>query len=259
MKALASDVVARPGVLVIAHRGASADAPENTLHAFRRALDARADLVELDYHHTQNGEPYVFHDKTLERTTDAVTRWGRKRLAIADHTDHDLRELDAGAWFDPRFRGARIPHLGMALDVIQEGALTLIERKAGDAPTLLRLLARRGCSERVVVQSFDWRFLAACRAENPRLVLAALGSKALTPERLEQIEQTGAAVVGWNHKHVDAQVVEAVHGRGWKLWVYTVDAAQRAQALAALGVDGIITNRPAEIRAALAADGHTQR
>ncbi len=251
MSALARDVVARKGVLVIAHRGASADAPENTLPAFRRALDGGADLVELDYHHTRDGEPYVFHDKTLDRTTDAVARWGGTGLLLADRTADELAALDAGSWFHSRFRGTRVPHLGSALDVIQDGALTLIERKAGDAPTLLDLLAKKQCMEHVVVQSFDWRFLAACRDREPRLVLGALGSKALTTERLDQIEQTGARVVGWKDEDVDAAAVEAVHARGLKLWVYTVDSDQRARALAALGVDAIITNRPAAIRAAL--------
>ncbi|MDJ0523459.1 MAG: glycerophosphodiester phosphodiesterase family protein [Planctomycetota bacterium] len=251
MKAPAREVVGREGVLVIAHRGASASAPENTLHAFRRALDAQADLVELDYHHSRDGEPCVFHDKTLDRTTDAVARWGGEKLPLSARTTRELRELDAGAWFAERFRGAVIPDLGAALDVIQDGSTTLIERKAGDAGTLVALLERKALLQHVVVQAFDWEFLAACRARAPHLVLGALGSRELSQARLDRIHGIGVAVVGWNHRYVDAAAVEAVHARGLKLWVYTVNDADRARELVALGVDGVITDRPAAIRTAL--------
>lgn len=260
VNALARDLIAREGTLVIAHRGASADAPENTLPAFRRALADAADLVELDYHHTKNGEPYVLHDKTLDRTTDAVARWGGEHIALAEKTDRELRELDAGAWFHARFRGTRIPHLGAALDVIQRaGGTALIERKSGDAETLVALLVRRGALEHVVVQSFDWRFLLACRKLDPRLVLVALGSKAVTAERLAQLEQVQPTAVGWSHEYLDAAAVKALQGGTWKLWAYTVDDPQRALELKSLGVAGIITNRPATIRAALAAGAAEKR
>ncbi len=259
MRALARAVVAREGVLVIAHRGASAEAPENTLHAFRRGIDAGADLIELDYRHAKDGRPHVCHDATLDRTTDAVRHWGASKHAIAERTSGELRALDAGGWFHPTFRGATLPSLAEALRVIQDGGMALIERKTGDAQTLAKLLVDRGLVERVVVQAFDWRFLAACRKELPGLSLGALGSKELTPERLAQIGQTGAGVVGWNHEYVDARCVARVHGKGLKLWVYTVDDPARALALRALGVDGIITNRPAAIRKALDAAAGEQR
>jgi len=255
MNALAHDRVAREGVLIIAHRGASADAPENTLVAFRRAIDAGADLVELDYRHTKDGEPYVLHDRTLDRTTDAVARWGGAELPLADRTAAELRQLDAGAWFHPRFRGTRVPHLREALEAIQAEGVTLIERKSGDPRTLVALLKRLDLVDRVVVQSFDWRFLLACRDLDPRLVLGALGSKALTAERLAQLRQVDPAVVGWNHEYLDAAAVKAVHDQKRRLWAYTVNDTQRARELKSLGVDGIITDRPARIRAALAAGG----
>ncbi len=251
MKAPARDLIARQGVLIIAHRGASFRAPENTLPAFAHALEARADLVELDYRHSKDGVPVVIHDKTLDRTTDAVAQWGGKKLPLAARTQADLEKLDAGAWFDERFAGTRVPSLADALDAIQAGSVTLIERKAGDAATLLGVLEKGGHIEHVVVQSFDWDFLADCRTCDPRCVLGALGTGAVTAERLDAIERLGARVVGWNHKHIDAAAVKAVHARGLKLWVYTVDARARARALVALGVDGLITNRPAALRAAV--------
>ncbi|MDF1702056.1 MAG: glycerophosphodiester phosphodiesterase family protein [Planctomycetota bacterium] len=253
MRPRAREIVARGGVLVIAHRGASADAPENTLRAFRLGLEAGADLVELDTRHSADDVPMVFHDKDLGRTTDAVSVWGKGKLRFEERTQAELERLDAGSWFDPRYAAGtiHIPTLAQALDVIQPEGTTLIERKTGDAATLLTLLEERGAVERVVVQAFDWPFLAACRARSPKLVLAALGSRALPPARLEEAVAAGASVMGWNHKHVNAALVRRVHERGLKLWVYTVNDDRRALELVALGVDGLITDRPAGIRQAL--------
>ena len=202
----ARDVVARGTVLVIAHRGASADAPENTLPAFRLALEAKPDLVELDTRHTLDDVPMCFHDKDLERTTDAVTVLGKDKLRFDERTRAELEGLDAGTWFDARFRGTRIPTLDAALDVIQAGSTTLVERKTGDAKTLIGLLRRKGLLDHVVVQSFDWYFLADCRKLAPDLVLGALGSKALSQKRVAQAQTAGAGVIGWNHKHVDRAI-----------------------------------------------------
>jgi glycerophosphoryl diester phosphodiesterase len=247
----AAALVAREGVLVIAHRGASSSAPENTLPALRAGVEGGADLVELDYHHTRDGQLVVFHDRTLDRTTDAVRRWGGKDIALAGRELQELRELDAGAWFDPRFSGTRIPTLAEALDVVQADSVTLIERKAGDASSLLALLAERGETAQVVVQAFDWDFLADCRRQSSEVVLGALGSKALTAEKLDRIRALGAAVIGWNHEHVTPALVRAAHEHGLKVWVYTVNDPERARALVAQQVGGIITDAPVEISAAL--------
>lgn len=252
MRPRASERVARGETLVIAHRGASADAPENTLPAFRLALEAKADLVELDTHHSADDVPMVFHDKDLKRTTDAQAVFGKTRLRVAERTRAELERLDAGTWFDARFAGTRIPTLEEALDVIQRGSMTLVERKSGDAETLVALLRRKGLLDTVVVQSFDWDFLADCRRLAPDLLLGALGSRSLDDAKLTAVRACGAAVVGWNHKYITPDVVARVHAAGFKLWVYTVNDDVRAVALAAMGVDGIISDRPAAIRAALA-------
>jgi glycerophosphoryl diester phosphodiesterase len=247
----AGDVLARDGVLVIAHRGASHVAPENTLPAFRAGVEAGADFVELDYRHSEDDRLVVLHDKTLDRTTDAVATWGGRDFAVAQESLARLRALDAGAWFDARFAGARLPTLDEALQVIQPGSLTLIERKAGDAAALVTLLRREAVVDRVVVQAFDWDFLAELARLEPRCRLAALGSKELSPDRLERLSTIGVVAIGWSKRDVTAGLVSAAHGGGLEIWVYTVDDTARAQALVALGVDGIITNRPAEMRAAL--------
>lgn len=247
----ARSLVTKPGVLVIAHRGDSKVAPENTLPAFASAVKAGADLVELDYLHSADGVPVVCHDGELDRTTNACQLWGGKRIRLTSKTLAELSQLDAGHWFDPKFAGTPLPRLDESIDLIQNGSMTLIERKQGDAATCVKLLTEKQLLDGVVVQAFDWDYLADCHKIAPGLVLGALGTKEVTAERLDQIGTTGARVVGWNDKYTSAESIKAIHDRGWKAWVYTVDDPARAIQLVQAGADGIITNRPAEIRKAI--------
>src|SRR4051812_12567897 len=119
--------------LVIGHRGYCQIAPENTLPSFQLAVTAGADLVELDYHHSKDNQLIVIHDADLDRTSDARKRWpGERNIAVASKTAAEIKTLDAGAWFDPRFAGTKFPTLAEALDTIRKGSVTLIERKAGE-------------------------------------------------------------------------------------------------------------------------------
>jgi glycerophosphoryl diester phosphodiesterase len=245
--------------LVIAHRGYSQMAPENTLPAFQLALISGADLIELDYHHTLDNLPVVLHDATLDRTTDAQARWGLTNIAVASRLAADLPELDAGSWFDPLYQGVRSPLLTEALDLIQSRSVTLIERKAGDAPTLIRLLDDRQLLDQVVVQAFDWEFIRRCRELAPNLILGALGppstrngrqladsEKWLNAPFLDEVQAVGAQLVVWNRQVTPAAVAEA-HRRGLRVWVYTINEPATAAILVGLGVNGIITDNPALI------------
>jgi glycerophosphoryl diester phosphodiesterase len=260
----AEQLLASKRPLVIAHRGYSALAPENTLAAFEHGLLAGADLIELDYHHTQDGVPVVLHDFTLDRTTDATNRWGGKSLKVSDHRLAQLRELEAGLWFKSPRPALQLPTLVEALDVIQRRGITLIERKAGDAATCVKLLQEKMLLNRVIVQAFDWDYLRDFHRLEPRQVLGALGppssrdgrkltsqEQALSVRWLDEIKAVGAPVVVWN-KLVDAAALKAVRERGLKLWVYTINDEAVARDLLALGVDGIITDNPAIIWKALA-------
>jgi glycerophosphoryl diester phosphodiesterase len=103
----AEKLLESPRPLVIAHRGYSAMAPENTLPAFERGVVSSADMVELDYHHSKDGQLVVLHDYTLDRTTDATNRWGGRGFKVADKTLAELRQLDAGKWFKHPQTGCR--------------------------------------------------------------------------------------------------------------------------------------------------------
>lgn len=250
--------------LVIAHRGFSMAAPENTIPAFELGILADSDLVELDYFHSSDRIPVVFHDATLDRTTDAPTRWNDERIPIASKTLAELRELEAGAWFHPRFKGVGIPTLEESLDAIQPGSVTLIERKRGDPETLIDLLQRRSFLNDVYVQAFDWEFLVGCHSLAPGIALGALGpprledgsrypmaERVLNGDFLDRIEETGASVVGWN-RQVTAEGIADAQSRGLRVWIYTINDLETAMSLLEMGVDGIISDNPAMVWKAIA-------
>ncbi len=239
----AGRLVAADGVLVIGHRGNVRFAPENTLASFNAAVKAGADVVELDYRVTRDGEQVVFHDNDLDRTTDAPRVLGRKKLTVANVSLDEIRRLDAGQWFDPRFRGAKVPTLAEALDLIQKERVTMVERKTGSAAACIELLKKKDYLDKVVVQAFDWDYLADFRRQAPDAVLGALGGDEMTAKKLNQIEKTGAQLVGWNQDVTKADI-DAVHARGMKIWIYTVNSEAQAKKLIADGVDGIITDDP---------------
>lgn len=249
MTLAAASVIREPRVLVLAHRGDSRAAPENTLPAFASALRLDVDLVELDYVHSADGVPIVFHDDTLDRVTDARSVFAEDHVSVATKPLAELGRLDAGKWFGAKFAGTRIPTLEDALRFISTVTLTMIERKAGDAATLVSLLQRLKLVEQVVVTAFDWRFLADCRELEPRLVLGALGTKTLTAIQLNQATRFGAGVIGWDDGFVTREHVELVHDHGLRAWVWTVDDRRRTEQLIAYGVDGLISNLPAEVQA----------
>ncbi|HEX5104525.1 MAG TPA: glycerophosphodiester phosphodiesterase family protein [Pirellulaceae bacterium] len=245
----AQKLVDGPRVLIVAHRGDSGAFPENTLPAFQSAVDVKADFVELDYYHSADGVPVVIHDDVLDRTTNAKLLLGKEKLAVAKLPLADLQKLDAGSWFGQKFAGAKLPTLIESLDLIQTGSTTLIERKAGDAKTLVKLLDDKKLTDRVVVQAFDWEFVAECRKLSPRLVLGALCGKPADEEKIRGAVATGADVIVWNHEKLEKEHIDLIHQLGKRAWVYTVDDPDRARWLLKAGIDGIITNRPAEMRA----------
>ena len=252
----ALDVIKSDRPLVIAHRGCSQLAPENTLPAFRLALKAGADLVELDFHQTKDGRLIVIHDAELDRTTNARKFLGRKHIKVRAKTAAEIKRLDAGSWFDAKHAHTRVPLLAEAISVIETDAIALLERKSGDPAACLKVLRDKGHIDRVVVQSFDWAFLRQLHKLEPKLALAALGPPSVLPggKKAQKVfrrltagwlglaQKTGAKVVVWD-KRVSAGAVRLAHSRGFKVWVYTIDRPKLAGRLLDCGVDGLISNQ----------------
>lgn len=215
---------------LIAHRGASAYAPENTLAAYDLALEQGADVLELDVRVCADGEIVTVHDPTLLRTAGDPRRVDRVTVA-------ELRALDAApATLDEVFA-----RYGRATRYLVD----LKDPVPGWEERVPEAIARHGLRGRVTVQSFDFEALRRLRARVPWLALGALNPAVLGPHRpLDHVEQIGGEAIGVPHATLDSSFVRAAHGRGLKVRAWTADAPADIERLLALGVDGVITNVP---------------
>ncbi|MFQ5737859.1 MAG: glycerophosphodiester phosphodiesterase [Acidobacteriota bacterium] len=233
--------------LVIAHRGASGEAPENTLAAFRRAVQLNVDLVELDVRFSRDRRVIVIHDETVQRTT---TGHG----AVAEMTLNDLRQLDCGSWFDQRFKGERIPTLEEVIAVVRPTPVQLlIEIKDRPAPPegfetlILETLGRNGMQSRAILQSFDLRAVKELKQIEPSVAAAALLDRRSSDPVGEALE-AGAETLAIKWKLLRPEIVEEAHRRGVQVYVWTVNKPKDIGRMRDFGVDGIISNYPQRIR-----------
>lgn len=234
--------------LIIAHRGDSEKAPENTAAAIRSAVAAKADLIEFDVRETADGGLLLFHDGDLRRYTGVKTPF--EALGF-----EEARKLDVGTWFDPKkktFADERPPTLEEAIRYCLEGdTMPLIERKSGAAAEYVKVIRALKAEDSVIVQAFDWAFLRDLRALAPDIVIGALGDKAPDAKRLAELEALRPEWIGWNQKYLDPTGIETFHQLGAKVAVWTVNDLARLRQFAAWGVEALITDRPAEAREAL--------
>lgn len=219
---------------IIAHRGASGLAPENTLKAIRLALELGADAIELDVQQA-DGELWVFHDRRLERCTDGHGVLTRQSRAY-------LESLDAG-------QGERIPTLWQVMALIRGRSELHIELKGDHTADAVAALTRRAEAElgftpaQWIVSSFHHPELARFALLRPEIRLGALTAN--LPLQLARFaERLGAWSLNCDVDFVNAELVADAHRRGLKVLVYTVDEVADRDTLAAMGVDGIFTNRP---------------
>jgi glycerophosphoryl diester phosphodiesterase len=243
--------IGRPTVW--AHRGASAEAPENTLPAFLLALEQDADGVELDVQLCGSGEVVVLHDSTLGRTA------GRPGL-LAETPWSELRRLDVGTFKGSRWAGTRIPLLAEVLEAVAGRLLVNVELKCestddhGLTAAVVRIVREAGVRERVLLSSFNPFCLARARAFDPALPRAYLfevGSQLPLPAAT-------ARLLGARALHPEAPLagpaeVARWRRQGFRVACWTVDSAETARRLWASGVSGLITNRPGALRRELAA------
>ena len=234
--------------LIVAHRGASASHPENTLPAFSAGLDDGAAIVELDFRQARDGTLVCLHDQTIDRTTDGAARFGRDRVAVDTLSLAELDALDAGSWKGSAFAGVRVPTLRQALQTIQPRGITMIEHKSGDAAALVELLRDGGWTEDVIVQSFDWEWLSELRRLAPTLTLGALGSNRLTADDLARLDALGVSLVHWEAEDLTLEDLRALEARGFLTCVYTVDDDLGLLGAIGAGLSAITTDVPARLR-----------
>jgi glycerophosphoryl diester phosphodiesterase len=248
------DDLYRGRVLNLAHQGANAAAPANTLAAFRLAAEMGADGVELDAQLSRDGEVIVIHDFTVDRTTDG-------RGAVRGLTLAQLKELDAGARFDPTFAGERIPTLQEVFDAVGLRLLVNVEikslpgRSRGLEAEVVRLIEDNNLAHRVIVSSFNPLSLRKVKRLNPNILTALLHA----PGQSLLLRRAWLAPLApheFRHPHhtmVDERLMAWARREGYRVNTWTVDEPEEMRRLLALGVDGIITDHPDRLAGLLAA------
>ena len=241
----------------IAHRGASGSAPENTLSAFKKALEIGVDAVELDLHGTKDGEIVAIHDATLNRTTNLSGLVSKKTLAT-------IKMADAGGWFHPDFGGEQIqvdattvrtvarefvPTLAEALECISGDAIAVLEIKD---PTISEAVVKKirdmNALACVVIISFHTSVLQDVRALEPGIPTGWLignHNNSVSPVHLcQRLGELGCNLLNVYHELITAEFAYEVRRRGIALWCWTVDDLDRMREMEMLGVQGITSNYP---------------
>lgn len=241
---------------VMAHRGLSADAPENALYAFSDAISAGADFIELDVQQTRDGVLVVMHDSNLKRTTGV-----NKDIWDVDYAD--IQDLDAGSWFDPAYANARIPTLEETLQFVDKRAKLNIEIKPTKhgSDTLeqdvAELITRYQYTDACYVTSFSYGSLKKVKEANPEIRTGYLMSVAYG----QFYSLKYADAFSLNKVFVTSQVVNAAHQQGKQIFAWTVNGMSEVRSLCNLHVDSIITDDPVMVQNVISRDstGETLR
>ncbi len=230
--------------LVIAHRGDSANAPENTLAAFRKAVALGVDMIELDVHLTSDGCPVLMHDFDVDRCTNG-------HGPIARHPLAELQALDAGGWFSPEFSGERIPLLGEALETIPAPVQINMHLKPYDPDDdaleriVLEHVRRFDLAGRLVVVHDAIGSLERLRARRPDLVCCLLPPPGVSGvEYVDLARAHGLSVLQPDRGHMSPEFVAYAHRHGMRANVFYADTIEDMRLYITWGIDGILTNYP---------------
>lgn len=230
---------------IIGHRGASAYAPENTMAAFNKALTLGCRFIEFDVMCSADGEPFVFHDENLKRTTNGRGSFG---LVQASYID----SLDAGQWFSRRFRHEKIPHLR---DVLKWLAFSEVQANIEIKPypgtteqttiTVLSHINRYWPQHKdlPLVSSFDWNALVLSRSIAPEMPLGLLLHE-WNENWQQKAEQLHCDSIHLNHKILTQERVQAIKKQGYLVLAYTVNRKRLANKLFSWGIDAIFSDYP---------------
>ncbi|PTQ57920.1 MAG: Glycerophosphoryl diester phosphodiesterase [Candidatus Carbobacillus altaicus] len=228
--------------VVVAHRGASALAPENTIIAFEWARLLGADAIEADVRLSRDRVPVILHDAYLERTTDGE--------GFAETKDwSDILKLDAGSWFDPSFHGARVPSLDELLLWAKPHHMPLILELKGSLidqdvfiKAVLSVIYDHDYMHATTFSSYHDHFLYRLKQYDPKAQTALLYVYLQEPWRYAL--ELGASALHAAYPFLRKRHIEAAHQSGLQLYVYTLSDYHDLRSACELGVDGVLTDRP---------------
>lgn len=231
----------------VAHRGAAGYAPENTVAAFDKGVDMKADYIEIDVQRSKDGELVIIHDTTVDRTTDGTG-------SVKDLTFEQIRSLDAGSWKGEEFKGEKIPTFDEILDRYHGKVGILIELKApelypGIEAQVAKKLKERNLdkpqNEKIIIQSFNFESMKITNSLLPKVPIGVLTSnRAHTTEQALKEFATYADYFNPSYGIVSKELVDQVHSLGMKIQSWTVRSQEAADFLLDMNVDGIITDYP---------------
>lgn len=230
-------------IQVIAHRGASAISPENTMIAFKRAIEIGANAIETDVQMTKDNHLVLIHDETLERTTNG-------KGLVKDHTLTELKELDAGSWFSNIYKNEKIPTIEELFELVKSENIWLnleIKKRYSLNLKLDKLLIKKinefGMQDRVVISSFNHYSVYKVKKIDPSLKTGILYGRNIYRPWL-YASKLKASSLHPNKAFVSNYVVNKAHKQNLKVFPYTVDDKEEMISLIDMGVDGLITNVP---------------
>ncbi|MFF6814665.1 glycerophosphodiester phosphodiesterase [Streptomyces sp. NPDC012403] len=263
--ARAAESSARP--LVIAHRGASAYAPENTLAAVDKAAALGVDWVENDVQRTRDGELVVLHDDSLQRTTDVEEVFpDRAPWKVKDFTAAEIARLDAGSWFGSAYAGARVPTLEQFLHRVERHRQKLLleiknpQLYPGIERQIVKVLGNEGWLDRphvrnrLIVQSFSADSVRTVHDLRPAVKTGFLGTPPVSdlPAYADFTDQINPSHGSLSAGYIAAvHALKGAHGKPLEVCAWTVNDAAAARRVAGFGVDGIITDTPDVVRDAV--------
>lgn len=237
----------RKQVSNVAHRGATAYAPENTIAAFDLAVDMKADYIEIDVQRSKDGELVLIHDTTVDRTTDGTGK-------VGDLTLEQLRSLDAGSWKGEQFAGEPIPTFEEILDHYHGKIGILIELKAPElypgieeqvAAALIERNLHKPQNEKIIIQSFNFESIKKMDQLLPKVPIGVLTSNR-ADTTLEALQEFSTYADWFNPSYgiVTEELVNQVHSLGMQIGSWTVRSQEAADFLFEMGVDAIISDYP---------------
>ena len=243
---LAMNQVTAQNVVIIAHRGASFEAPENTLASVNLAWEQNTDAVEIDVYLSKDNKIMVIHDKDTKRTAG-------EKLVVKESMASDLRKLDVGSFKSPDYQGEKIPFLSEVIETIPEGKKLIVEVKCGTEilPFLKESFIKSGKIDQLVIISFDFDVVAGAKKIMPEVSAYWLHFNLAGEYNTKWIEKAREADLdglNFRHKGISEEYIKSVHDANMEIYAWTVDDPEEAAKLFGFGIDGITTNRPGWMR-----------
>ena len=239
---------------IVAHRGSSSTAPENTIAAFSEAIQVKTDMVEADIQLTSDDKIVSFHDKSLGRTSNG-------KGLISDYTYDEIKDFDAGSWFNPKFAREKIPLLSDVIALIKEKLYLNIEikilpenQRKHQINKILEIILESKMDENTLFSSFDYNALKEIKSFNPKLPTAAIripGDKRLPSEIASEI---GTEAFVCSRTEISEEIYNDAQTNNIFIGVYSIDTLKHLTEMLKYPIKAIVTNNPARIKKHLASN-----